>query len=329
MKPPRRRSLRLVASAMILTLICGSFLSGYCAWSQTARTIKIVVPFPPGGAADFLARVLAEHAARSNGLTIVVENRPGAGSVVGTEAVARAAPDGATLLLDSKESIINPHLRKVNYDPLSSFESICQLASSPTVISVNSTSPYRKLANLLDSARSKPGDLTLAASGPASPFQIGFEMLKRAAQVDMIFVPYPGAAPAINALLGEHVTSTLTTYSTVAEQLKAGRLHALATPSLKRIEAMPNVPTVEESGNKGVELDVWYGLVAPRRTPKETISQLAGLFTAAVQAPEVKAKLAVQGLYPEPMCGADFDALIRKQYDEYGRIIRESNIKAE
>jgi tripartite-type tricarboxylate transporter receptor subunit TctC len=106
-------------------------------------------------------------------------------------------------------------------------------------------------------------------------------------------------------------------------------LHALAATSLKRIEEMPNVPTVDESGYKGFELDIWYGLVAPTRTPKESISQLAGLFTAAMQAPEVKAKLAIQGLYPEPMCGADFDALIRKQYEEYGRVIRESNIKAE
>jgi tripartite-type tricarboxylate transporter receptor subunit TctC len=326
MKRPCRQFRRLGAAAVAVAF---SALSSQAAWSQTPRTIKIVVPFPPGGAADFLARVLAEQVGRLKGLSTVVENRPGAGSAVGTEAVSRAAPDGRTILLDSKESIINPHLRKVNYDPLTSFESICQLVSSPTVISVNNASPYRTLANLLDAARSKPGDLTLAASGPASPFQIGFEMLKRAANFDMTFVPYPGAAPAVNALLGEHVTSALTTYSTVAEQLKAGRLHALATISGTRIEAMPNVPTVDESGYKGFALNIWYGLVAPTKTPKETISQLAGWFTAAMQVPEVKARLAVQGLYPEPMCGADFDALIRKQYEEYGRVIRESNIKAE
>jgi tripartite-type tricarboxylate transporter receptor subunit TctC len=328
MKLPRRRFLHLAGLAAAVAVLSVT-LSGSIAWSQTPRAIKIVVPFPPGGAADFLARVLAEQVGRLKGLTTVVENRPGAGSVVGTDAMSRAAPDGRTILLYSKESIINPHLRKVNYDPLTSFESICQLVSSPTVISVNNASPYRTLANLLDAARSKPGDLTLAASGPASPMQIGFEMLKRAANVDMTFVPYPGAAPAVNALLGEHVTSALTTYSTVAEQLKAGKLHALATTSATRIEAMPNVPTVDESGYKGFALNIWYGLVAPTKTPKETISQLAGWFTAAMQVPEVKARLAVQGLYPEPMCGADFDALIRKQYEEYGRVIRESNIKAE
>jgi tripartite-type tricarboxylate transporter receptor subunit TctC len=326
MKLPRGQFLRLAATATAIGLLVAHV--AHVAWSQTPRTIKIIVPFAPGGAADLMARVLAEQVGRANGLTAVVENRPGAGTVVGAEAVARAAPDGGTLLLNSKEAIINPHLRKVSYDPLSSFESICRLVSSPTVISVNNESPYHTLGNLLDSARSKPGDLTLASSGPASPFQIGFEMLKRAADVNMTFVPYPGVAPAVNALLGQHVTSTLTTYSSVMEQLKAGKVRALATTSLTRNEAIPDVPTVAES-YKDFEANIWSGLVAPAKTPKETVSQLAGWFSAAMQAPEVKAKLEVQGLYPAILCGADFDALIRKEYAEYGRVIREANIKAE
>jgi tripartite-type tricarboxylate transporter receptor subunit TctC len=245
MKLRRRRSLRLVAGAAIFTLISGFLVSSHSAWSQAARTIKIVVPFPPGGAADFLARVLAEQVGRLKGLTTVVENRPGAGSAVGTEAVSRAAPDGKTLLLDSKESIINPHLRKVNYDPLTSFESICHLVSSPTVISVNNASPYRTLANLLDAARSKPGDLTLAASGPASPFQIGFEMLKRVAKVDMTFVPYPGAAPAVNALLRgvhdaqqhRHVPDALARQQRLADHAGAILLDPVLAAAIVALEA--------------------------------------------------------------------------------------------
>jgi tripartite-type tricarboxylate transporter receptor subunit TctC len=263
------------------------------------------------------------------GPTIVVENRPGAGSVVGTDAVSRAAPDGNTVLLYSKESVINPHLHKVNYDPLTSFEPICRLVTSPTVYSVNSASPYRTLADLIEAARAKPGSLTLAASGPASPFQIGFEVLKRAAAVNMTFVPFPGAAPAVTALLGGHVTSTLTTYTSVAEHVKAGKLRALVTGSRARIEALPDVPTVQELGYRDYELDIWYGLVAPARTPQQAISQLADWFTAATQVPEVRVKLAVQGLDPAAMCGPDFGALLRKQYSDYGRIIREANITAE
>jgi tripartite-type tricarboxylate transporter receptor subunit TctC len=243
--------------------------------------------------------------------------------------VSRAAPDGNTLLMAFPDLLIASHLRKLNYDPLTSFEPICNLVSYPTVIAVNSASPYRTLADLLDAARAKPGELALASIGPATVYQIAIESLKRAAKVDMTFIPYPGGAPALNALLGEHVTSLFLSYSTMAEQLKAGRLRALATWSRTRIESLPDVPTVAESGYKDYEMDEWNGVLAPARTPKSAVSQLADRFTAALQAPEVKRKLGAQGVYPVGMCGADFAALLRKQYDEYGRIIREANIKAE
>jgi tripartite-type tricarboxylate transporter receptor subunit TctC len=331
MKRPRRQFPQAAAGAAALFIASALAIApSDRAWSQTPATIRIIVPFAAGGAADFFARVVAEQVGRTHGPTIVVENRPGAGSVIGAEAVARAAPDGGTLLLNTKEAIILPHLRKVSYDPLASFESICLLVSSPTVISVNIASPYRTLAELIDAARAKPAQLTMASSGPASPFQIGFEMLKRAAKVDMTFVPYPGVAPAVNAILGAHVDSALTTYSSVAEQLKAGKLRALAAASKARIEALPDLPTVAELGYGDFDVDIWDGLVAPAKTPKETLAQLSALFGAATRAPEVKAKLAPQGLYPvDSVCGAAFDALIRRQYDEYGRVIREADIKAE
>jgi tripartite-type tricarboxylate transporter receptor subunit TctC len=327
MKFPSGRFLHLAVAA-VAPLIVFSSVFGHEAWSQT-RTIRIVVPFPPGGPTDFLARVLAEQIGRAQGPTIIVENRPGAGSVVGTDAASRAAPDGNTLLMFSKESVINPHVRKVSYDPLQSFEPICRLVTSPTVYSVNSASPYRTLADLIDAARAKPDTFSLAASGPASPFQIGFEVLKRAADVRITFVPFPGGAPAVNALLGGHVTSTFGTYSIVSEHVKAGKLRVIAVASRTRLDALPDVPTVRELGYRDYEVDIWYGLVAPARTPKESIVELAGWLTAAMQVPEVRAKLAVQGLDPATMCGADFSALLRKQFDEYGQIIREANIKAE
>ena len=147
----------------------------------------------------------------------------------------------------------------MSYDPLASFEPICRLVISPTVYSVNSASSYRTLTDLLDAARAKPGTLTLAGSGPASPFQIGFEVLKRAANVNMTFVPFPGGAPAINALLGGHVTAMFGTYSTASEHVKAGKLRALATASRTRLEALPDVPTVDELGFRDYEVDLWYG----------------------------------------------------------------------
>ena len=287
----------------------------------------MVVAVQPGGSSDFLARVLGEEIGRARRLTVVIENRPGAGQIIATEAVSRAAPDGNTLLITSPTSIINPRLRKVNYDPVTSFEPICHLVNAPTVIAVNSATPYRTLADLLDAARAKPGNLTFA--GTVGVFYIAIEMLKRAANLNMTFVPYPGGAPSVTALLGEHVTSVFTDYPTLAEQLKAGKLRALATGSRTRSEALPDVPTVAEFGYKDYDVEQWLGVSAPAKTPKEIVSQLVGWFTAALQVPQVKAKLVIQGLYPVGICGADFGAFYRKQYDDYGRAIREANIKAE
>lgn len=272
---------------------------------------------------------MAEQIGRAQGPTVVVENRPGAAEVIGTEAVARAAPDGSTLLIAAVPFVIGPQLRKVNYHPLTSFEPICHLVSSPTLIVVNSASPYRTLTDLLNAARAKPGGLSLASVGLGSQFHLGFEKLKRTAKIEMTFVPYQGMAPALNALLGEHVTSMFVTYSNVAQHLKAGRLRALAVATLTRIEALPDVPTVAESGYMDHEVDAWYGALAPGKTPNETVAQLAAWFTAAMQIPEVKAKLVGQGLDPVGRCGAEFGAFLRRQYDEYGRVIRAANIKAQ
>jgi len=320
---PAFRSLAACFAIMLLAL------TGHDAWPQAARTIKIVVPFPPGGSADILARLLGEQISKAQGPTVVIENRPGGGASIAYEAVARAVPDGNTLVINGNSLVINPNLRKVNYDPLTSFEPVCYLLSSPQVVVVNSASPYRTLGDLIAAARAKPGELSMAGVGPGATQHIGIELFKRVAKVDLIYVPYSGGAPAINALLGEHVTSVLQNYSEVVEQVKAGKLRALAVTTTKRIEPLPDVPTVAELGFKDYDVEVWFGVVAPAKTPKDAVAQLSGWFTAAMQAPDVKPKLLNLGLYPVGMCGADFGAHIRSQYEEYGRIIREANIKAE
>jgi tripartite-type tricarboxylate transporter receptor subunit TctC len=311
---------------LAVALVAGALMAGaaHDVYAQTSRTIRIVVPFPAGGSADILARLLAEQIGRAQGVVTVVENRPGADTVIGTEAVARANPDGNTLLINANPFVANPHLRKPNYDPVPSFEPICHLASSPTVIVVNSSSPYRTLADLVDAARLKPGELTMAS---IPTFRIAFEMFKSAANANMTFVPYPGNAPAVTALLGEHVTSVFAVYPTVAEQVKAGKLRALAVTSPTRTELLPDVPTAIESGYKDYVEEAWFGVVTPAKTPKEIVSQLTAWFLAALQAAETKPKLAVQGLDPVGTCGADFAAYLRKQFEQYGRVIREANIK--
>jgi len=304
-------------------------VSNHPAWPQTISTVKIVVPVAPGGGSDFLARMLAEQIGRAQGISFTIENRTGAGGIIGAEAVSRSAPDGSILLLHSNSLLINALEQKTNYHPLTSFEPICNLVDAPTVITVNSAAPYRKLADLIGAARVKPGEITLATAGPGGSFRMGYERLRRAANVDITFVPYPGVAPAVSALLGGHVSSAFSTYSTVSEQVNAGRLRALATGSLTRIGLLPEVPTVAESGYPNYEVDQWFGLWAPAKTPKEAISQLAEWFTAALQTPEIKQKLVAQALIPVGLCTTNFDIYLRRKYDEYGRAVREANIKTE
>src|SRR5262249_46266182 len=225
--------------------------------------------------------------------------------------------------------IISAHLRKLNYHPLTSFEPICDLVTSELVVAVNSASPYRTLADLISAARARPGELTLASNGPATVTQIAFTMLKRAASIDMTDVPFPGTAPTLPPLLGGHLTAVLVPYPAMAEHLNASRLRALATATRMRSESLPQVPTVAESGYKDYEVDVWYGLFTPAKTPREMASQLADWCSAALRVPELRAQLVLQGLYPGGICGRDFAALLRKHYDDYGRVIRESNMKAE
>src|SRR5262245_39548087 len=328
MKLPRYRFLRLPAVVAALSFILLT-LSDQGAWSQTTRTIRIVVPFPPGGSADILARLLGERINKANGPTVVMENRPGGGASIAYEAVARASPDGNTLVINANSLVINPHLRKVNYDPLTSFEPVCYLLSSPNLIVVNGSSPYRTLNDYVAAARAKPGELAFATVGPATTQHIGFEQFRRLTGINVTYVPYQGGAPAITALLGGHVSAVLANYSEAVEQLKAGTLRALVALSRDRIAPLPDVPSTTEAGFKDYEVEVWFGVLAPAKTPRDNTAQLAAWSRPAMQWADAKAKLANLALYPVGTCGDDFAAHIRKQYDDYGRIIREANIKAE
>jgi tripartite-type tricarboxylate transporter receptor subunit TctC len=318
-----------VTLGVLASAILAAAVGDRPAWSQAARTIRVVISVPPGGSIDFLVRILADHISSTRGQSIIVESRPGAGGIIAAEAVARAAPDGNTLLINNNGMIISAILRKVNYDPQASFEPICYLVSTPQIIVVNSASPYRTLAELVEAARARPGELSIASVGPNTTQHIGIERLKRLAQANLTYVPYPGGATTVNALLGAHVTAAVLNWSEIGEQLTAGKVHALATMALQRIEPRPDLPTVAESGYRDFETDVWFGLVAPAKTPKETVSQLIDWFSAALLAPQVKAKLTAQALYPDPKCGADFNAHLRRQSDLFMRLIRELNIKTE
>jgi tripartite-type tricarboxylate transporter receptor subunit TctC len=313
-----------LAAALTVLALAGA-VSGVLA--QQAKTIRLILPFPPGGPADAMARILAAEIAGAGGPTMVVESHPGAATEVGTEYVARSAPDGDTLAVISNSFVVLPNVRKLNYDPLTDFVPICQLASFPPLIVVNAQSPYRALADLIDAARARPGAITLATIGPATSSQIAFEMLKQAAKVDMTFVPFNGYTPAIQALLSNSVTSVLADYSTLQGQLQTGKLRALVTTSPTRIGALPEVPTAVELGYKDVAADFFGGVVAPVKTPKDKIAKLTDWFRAAIKDSAVSAKFQALGFLPGGACGADFAAIIHTDYDDYGRIIRQAHLQ--
>jgi tripartite-type tricarboxylate transporter receptor subunit TctC len=315
--------------AAILVAAIALALTATAAWPQSNRTIKVILPFAPGGPAYNAIRILGQQISATGGPTIVVEPHPGAGTAIGTELVSTATPDGNTLGIISNSFVLLPQTRKVNYDPLTDFAPICDLVDFPPLIVVNSESPYHTLDDLIAAARAQPGILTLASIGPATVSHLTVERLKLRAKADIIFVPYPGYSPGIEALLGSHVTAALADYSSLAEHIKAGKLRALATTMPARIEQMPDVPTVAESGYKDFAAEFFVGLIAPAKTPKDTVSQIAAMFTTAMQPPDIRAKLAALGLFPNGTCGADFAAILRKDYEEYGRVIREANIKME
>jgi tripartite-type tricarboxylate transporter receptor subunit TctC len=314
---------RLAAGWVAIALLA---FTGHEAWSQT-RTIRIVVPFPAGGSADILARLLGEHIAKNQGPRVIIENRPGGGASIAYEAVSRATPDGNTLVINANSFVINPHVRKVNYDPFTSFAPVCYLLSSPQLFLVRANSPYKTLADFVAGTKAQAGTLVFATVGPATTQHIGFEQFRALSKIEVTYVPYPGGAPAMTALLGGHVQAVLTNYSEAVEQLQAGSVRALASASLKRIPPLPDVPTVDELGYKGYNVEVWFGVMAPAKTPREVTAQLASWFQTALKAPELTPRLTKLGLYPVGTCLDDFAKHIRSQYDDYGRIIRDAGIK--
>jgi tripartite-type tricarboxylate transporter receptor subunit TctC len=315
---------KVLAAACVATGLIA--ISAPDAWSQS-KSVKIVVPYTPGSGPDITSRLMAEQIGRMQGATIVIENRPGGGTVIGTELAARAAPDGATVLMIANSFVANPAVNRGNYHPTNSFDPVCQLAVTPMVLVVQASSPYKTLDDLLAAARKEPGKLSLASGGPASSLHFGFEIVKRAAKVDMTYVPYGGTAPSINALMGGHVTSVFADYPTVVSQLKAGTLRGLVTTSPTRVDELPGVPTLTETGLIKYEDEIFYGIVAPVKTPPEALKQLSAWFTAAMDTAEVKPKLAQQGLFAKVRCGSAFDAAIKSKVEDYTRVAREANIK--
>ena len=291
------------------------------------RSVRLLVPFPAGGTGDVMARIVSNEITKATGQGFIVENRPGGGTVIATEFVSRAAPDGLTALLMANSFVINAGLRpNLSYAPLKSFDPVCFLSQSPHVLVVNVKSPLKTFKEYQAAAQAKPGTLTLGALAPATAQHIAVEMLKRAAKFDVTMVPFPGGAPAVTNLVGGHLDSVIANYSEVKENLGAN-LRPLLVGSSQRLPFMPEVPTLNDLGMGDVIATSWFGIVVPVGTPPAVTEAFAKAAATAMGDVEVKAKLEAAGIVAEPVCGSAFADILQRQAERYARVIKDSGIK--
>jgi tripartite-type tricarboxylate transporter receptor subunit TctC len=313
------RSLAAICAAIGLTAATAPV-----AWPQS-KPIKIIVPYTPASGPDIISRMLGEQIGKAGGPTIVVENRPGGGAMIGIGEAARAEPDGNTLLLAANAFTVNSAMKRNNMT-LANFEPVCHLASTPMPLVVQSSAKWKTVQELVADAKANPGKITFASGGPATSLHVAIEVLRLSTKIDINYVPYGGTAPAINTLLGGHVQAVWADYPTVVPHLKSGTLRALVSTSPKQM--LPEVPTMKEAGLENHEDEIFYGLAAPAKTPQTAIKQVSDLMVAAMKAPEVQAKLTQLGMFPVASCGAPFGDFLRKIVANYERIIEQAGIKA-
>ena len=307
------------------------------AWSAAApaqdfptRPIRLVVGFAAGGTTDFMARLLADKLRGPLGQPVVVENRTGANGALGAEMVAKSEPDGTTLYFTTAGvATVYPHLRPAPYDPIRDFAPVSLVAFNSTMLVVNAATPVRSAGDLAALARRNPGTITIAITGLGSVSHLGAELFQSAAGIKLVEVPYRGAAPAMTDLLGRQLDALFGDGPTVMAHIGADKIRAIAATSQRRSEIFPDVPTFVEQGFADTVADQWAGVLAPARTRAAVVAKLNAAIVAVMQDPDVRAKLAQNGVVPAANSPEEFGQYLREEYARWGRIIREKGIKAD
>ena len=286
-----------------------------------SRPVRIIVHSPPSGGTDIVARVLAQHFSNAFRQQFFVENRPGAGNVIGIEAAARAAPDGYTLLVSASTIALNSVLyKKVPYDPVRDFAPITLAATAPNILVVNPKLPIKSVADLIAAAKAQPGKLTYGTPGIGTSPHLCMALFNSMAGVDLQHIPYKGTAAAVTDIIGGQIDVAFATALTAKPLIDAGRLRALAVSGPRRVEALPNVLPVAEAGVPGYEAMQWYGLLAPAGTPAAIIERVHAEAMVALRSPEMKARLAADGAEPLGTTPAEFGAYIKRELDKWARV---------
>ncbi len=314
-----------------LALVTACMASVAFAQSYPNHAIRLVVPFPAGGTTDILARAAAQKLTETLGQSVVVDNRPGAGGNIGAELVAKAAPDGYTLLMGTVGThAINPSLyTKMPYDHIKDFVPVVLVAGVPNVLVVNPSLPINSVADLIKLAKAKPGTINFASSGSGTSIHLSGELFKTMAGVDMTHVPYKGSAPALQDLMGGQVQIMFDNLPSSLALIKAGKLRAIAVTSLKRAPALPDVPTIAESGLPGFEASSWFGILAPAGTPAPIVAKINAEVNKWLQSPDAKEQLLAQGAEAAGGSPEQFVAHIRAETDKWAKVVKASGAKVD
>ena len=316
-----------MAVAAAATFFAGSIASAQSPFPS--KPVHIFVPYAAGGAVDILARTLGDVVSRQWGQGVVVENRPGAGGVVASQALAAAQPDGYTLIVVASGHATNPFLyEKLPYDTFKAFTPITLLASSPNILLVKADSPFKTLADLIAQARAKPGSLAYGHAGNGTSTHLAGELLKNLAKIDINAIPYKGGVPAINDLLGGQIPISFNNGPELVGQIAAGSVRALGVTTAKRASFLPDVPSISETV-PGYDTEVWWGLLGPAGMPPDLVAKLSHDFVAALNTDAVKQRLSKLGASPIGSSPGEFDAKIHADYAKWGPIIKAAGMKAE
>jgi tripartite-type tricarboxylate transporter receptor subunit TctC len=291
------------------------------------KTVRIIVPFAPGGAVDAIARIIGERMAGPLGQTVIVENRVGGGSIVGTEAAARAAPDGYTLLMASASGfMINPLLQTLPYDPMKAFAPIALVGRVPFLFVINTQLPVTNLQEFVEYAKARPGKLSYASAGVGTPHHVAGELFKKKTGTDLVHVPYKGTAPGLVDLMGGQVAMMPSEILAALPSVRAGKMRALGIAAATRNSLAPDIPTLKEAGLPDLEVTTWYGLVAPVGVPPEILNKLSAAVSKALAENETKDKLASIGVIPGGPAGPEFGAFLREESVKWTKMVKESQV---
>jgi tripartite-type tricarboxylate transporter receptor subunit TctC len=299
------------------------------AQNYPAKPVRIIVPFAPGGGSDFIGRFIAQRLTDSLGKQVIVENKPGAGGVLGIEQGVKSAPDGYTLVLIASSYTVNPAIYKLGFDPVGDITPIIQLSQGPLLVVVRPSLPAKNLKELIALAKSKPGQINFASSGQGSVIHLATELFDTMAGVKMNHIPYKGTGPALTDTIGGQTDVFFSSTATAMPHVQAGKLRALAVTTAKRIPALPNVPTVAEAGVPGYDVVLWHGLIGPKGMPREIVARVNAEATKALKLKETAQQLQNDGVAPAGGTPEEFGATIKKEIGMWRKVVTDAGVKVE